>query len=305
MIASIGAQAYQSVGLISSNINSEMTQHIEAVLAQDPHFQRTVQHYLVNKTLPSAYSMMQNQHCLIVTVGIEALETVLKNKIKMPILSILTREYYFTKLLTQYHREQNDPENPIFVIYLDQPLSRQFDLLKTLFRDHPPPRMGILLSHEAYSQQSLILTLAKEKKIIPTVTFINEFDQPITTLNNLFGNVDVILAMPDPKIYHANSVRGILLTAFHHRMPIIGYSRTFVNNGALACVYSNAEQISEQAAKTITMITQNLENLPSLPKTQYPEKFDIAINYQVATSLGFSLPDQKTIKSEMDAKYVQ
>lgn len=279
-----------------------MTQRIETALFEDPTFHLPLQHYVVDKTPTSVYWAMQNQHCLIVTIGSEAFEAVLKSQVKAPILSVLTREHYFKKLLQQYHRTLDDPNKPIFVIYLDQPLSRQFDLLKTLFRDQPAPQVGILLSNDSHSQGLLIQNMAKEKNIVPHVAFVNEFEHPITTLNNLLANVDVILAIPDPKIYHASSVRGILLTAFHHRMPMIGYSHTFVNNGAMACIYSSAKQISEQTAKTIIALTQDPTKLATHPKEQYPDNFSIAINYQVAKSLGFSLSDQETIKSEMAVK---
>lgn len=279
-----------------------MTQRIEAALFQDPNFQLSIQHYLVSKTPSTAYRTMQNKDCLIVTIGSEALEAALKNKVEVPIVSVLMREHYFKKLLARYNRTLTDPKKPIYVIYLDQPLSRQFNLLKTLFHGQSTPRMGVLLSHDSYSQQSTIQHLAKEKNIVPNVALVNEFDQPITTLNNLLDNVDFILAIPDPKIYHAGSVRGILLSAFHRRMPIIGYSRTFVNNGALACVYSNAKQISEQTAKTIVSLTQSPNKSVKLPNEQYPDNFSVSINYQVAKSLGFSLPDQETIKSEVQAK---
>lgn len=277
-----------------------MTQRIKATLVDDPTFHHTIQHYHVNKTPANFYHTMQNQPCLIVTVGSEAFEAVLKNQVETPILSVLTREHHFKKLLAQYHRTLDDPKKPIFVIYLDQPLSRQFDLLKILFHDKNAPRMGVLLSHDSFYQEALIQTIAKEKNIIPQLAFVNEFENPVTTLNNLLTNVDVILAIPDPKIYHTSSVRGILLTAFHRQMPIVGYSHTFVNNGAIACVYSNAKQISKQIAETIIAITQDPTKLKTYPKEQYPNDFSVAVNYQVAKSLGFSLPDQKTIKSEIE-----
>jgi putative tryptophan/tyrosine transport system substrate-binding protein len=297
---SFSLHACNSISLISSNSRCHITQRIESSLFQNPHFHLAIQHYLVNKTPSNIYQTMQNQHCLVVTIGSEALEAALKNQVELPILSVLTRKHHFKQLLNQYNRTLNDPNKPIFVIYLDQPLSRQLDLLKVLFCDKQVPKMGVLLSHDSYSQQSTIQHISKEKNIVPHIAFVNEVVHPIATLNNLLKNVDVVLAIPDPKIYHAGSVRGILLTAFHHHMPIIGYSHTLVNNGALACVYSTAKQISEQTTKTIISITQDQTKWATLPKEQDPNDFNVAINYQVAKSLGFSLPNQETIKSKIE-----
>ena len=246
-----------------------MIQRIESQLIDNPEFNADIKHYLINKVHLDLYENQLNQCNLIVTIGTEALQNILSRDIQAPILSILTREYTYKALLNKYHHSLDDSKPPLFAIYIDQPLNRQIDLLNLIFQHQPGTKMGILLSHESQLDLENIQKISHQHHIQPIIVHVNEFDRLVSKLNQLLKNVDVILAIPDPKIYHARSVRGILLTAFHQHIPIVGYSQSFVNNGALACVYSNEKQISAQTSQTIiTLLNQGLK---AVPKEQYPE----------------------------------
>lgn len=293
------AHGCESVSLISSNNHYAMVHRVEAALFQDPHLHTPIRHFLVEKTTRKIYQDTLSKSCLVVTVGSEALNAVLANKVEAPILSILTRQSVFEQLLQLHGRSLKDKKHPIRVIYLDQPLSRQFNLITTLFKDHEKPRMGVLLSTYSLREQEKLQEMAIKQNVALTCVFVKKFENPIAVLDSILDEVDVVLALPDPRIYHSSTARGILLTAFHKRIPIVAYSHTFVNNGALASVYSNTKQIGDHAAETIIKIVTHSIN--SIPTEQYPKDYAIALNYQVAQSIGFKIATQNTIKQSMDA----
>lgn len=292
------AHGHESISLVTSNNHYAMVHRIEAALFQNPHFQTPVQHYLVEKTTRQAYQEIVSKSRLVVTVGSEALNAVLANQLDAPVLSILIRQSVFEQLLQRHGRSLQNTKSPIAVIYLDQPLSRQFNLIGTLFKDHASPRLGVLLSTYSLREKENLQTISAKHNMVLTSLFVKPFENPVSVLDSILNEVDVVLALPDPKIYHSSTARGILLTAFHKRIPIIAYSHTFVNNGALASVYSNTKQIGDQTANTIVKIIRYSFN--SIPKEQYPTDYSIAINYQVAQSIGLNLAIQNTIKKTMD-----
>jgi len=97
--------------------------------------------------------------------------------------------------------------------------------------------------------------------------------------------------LPDPVIYNKNTIRGILLSTYRKKLPIIGFSRAYVKAGAIAAVYSKPEQISKQTAS----IADTFLRTGSFKQNSYqPADFSIAINKKLAKSLGIK------IKSEAD-----
>lgn len=292
------AHGHESISLVTSNNHYAMVHRIEAALFQNPHFRTPVHHYLVEKTTGNTYQAIISKSRLVVTVGSEALNAVLANQVDAPILSILIRQSVFEQLLQLHGLSLHNTKRPIAVIYLDQPLNRQFNLIGTLFKDHAPPRLGVLLSNHSLREKENLKTISAKHNMVLTSLFVKPFENPVSVLDSILNEVDVVLAVPDPKIYNSSTARGILLTAFHKRIPIIAYSHTFVNNGALASVYSNTKQIGDQTANTIVKIMRYSFN--SIPKEQYPTDYSIAINYQVAQSIGLDLAIQNTIKKTMD-----
>jgi ABC-type uncharacterized transport system substrate-binding protein len=224
--------------------------------------------------------------CLIVTVGSEALSTVLVTKTQIPILSTLTRKNIFHQLLAQFNRGLHDNEYPISAIYLDQPLARQFDLIKQIFphkKDREP--IGVILGSQSMTEQTALQTLSKEKKMTLTLQYVNKAENPVAVLDAMANEVKCVLAIPDNTIYNPKTSHGILLTSFNKRVPLIGYSRAYVNNGALAALYSTTKQLAQQTADVILTFIDS----GKLPSPQYPKEYTLALNHQLIRSLGIKV----------------
>jgi putative tryptophan/tyrosine transport system substrate-binding protein len=150
----------------------------------------------------------------------------------------------------------------------------------------------------------LALLHACSKKLnlkINAVQIING-DLP-AAIDKLLQNSDVLLALPDYKIYNRHSVKNILLSAYRLRIPVVGFSDSFVNAGAVAATYSSPDQIARQLT---SIILDRMKN-GALPDTGtvYPEYFSVSTNRQVANALYISLPSENSIKlsiQRMEAK---
>ena len=225
---------------------------------------------------------------LVVTVGSEALRKTLGRSDNPPIIATLLPRLSYEKILAEFRRPGR-----ITAIYLDQPAARQ-----AAFINHLLPglkRTGMLLSnetkniagqyHQAFSSAGLTLDSEDadtENTLLPA-------------LNSLLGRVNVLIAVPDSKIYHRNNIKPILITAFRYQRPVIGYSPAFVNAGALAALHSTPAQIARQTADTI------VAHGPNLPPPAAPSRFAIAINSNVAQSLDLNISDEAAIRRAMGA----
>ena len=231
---------------------------------------------------------LAGQADIIVTVGSEALRKTLGRSDNPPILATLLPRQSYEKILADVRRPGR-----VTAIYLDQPAARQAAFIHHLLPGQK--RAGLLLSNETrtipgqYRQAFSNQGLALESEDVDTENTL------LPALNSLLARVNLLLAVPDSNIYHRNNIKPILITAFRYQRPVIGYSPAFVNAGALAAIHSTPAQIARQTADTILM------HGTSLPAPSAPTQFAIAINTNVAQSLGLNIADEATIRRAMGA----
>lgn len=224
---------------------------------------------------------------LIVTVGVEALKKAWAKGDPTPIVATLLPRQGYEKIVMQPRRGM--PR--ITAIYLDQPPARQALFLRQLLPGQK--QGGMLLSSEtkplisqyrhAFANSNLALE-SEESERSETL---------LPALNALLGRSGFLLAIPDSTIYQRTNIKAILITAFRHQKPVIGYSPAFVNAGALAALYTTPAQIARQTADLI------VSNGTNLPPPAGPNQFAITINPTVAQALGLNIPDESNIRRAM------
>ena len=170
-------------------------------------------------------------------------------------------------------------------IFLEQPVDRQLAFIKALLPERQ--RVGVLLSPESDKQYRQPLLKAADKLGLELVLLrIEDAEQLGPTLHGMRGQIDVLLALPDPAIYNRNTLANVLLSTYRYRIPVIGFSAGLVKAGALGSVFSSPEQLGQQAAELALQILENPEaRIHTLPNRQ-----TFAVNRQVARSLGLKLP---------------
>ncbi len=112
---------------------------------------------------------------------------------------------------------------------------------------------------------------------------------PNAALEQVLEDSQLLLALPDPDVFTRYTVAGLLLTSYHHAVPVIGFSAAYVKAGALAAVYSTPEQIGRDAAEMV--LAARTDAGWTLPAPRYPTYYNVAVNRQVGRSLSLKLPD--------------
>jgi len=123
-------------------------------------------------------------------------------------------------------------------------------------------------------------------------------DQLASGLSALLADSDVLLVLPDAEIYRSDTIRNILLETYRQQVPMIGLSQNYVRAGALCAVYSTPMQIADQAARIVSQFART----GKLPDYQYPQEFEVAVNTQVARSLGLTIKSAEQLRNEIGGR---
>ena len=218
---------------------------------------------------------------LVIAVGTEAATRAAELNLNVPILNTLIPELSFNTLVAQKSPPPADSNYRDFsAIFLDQPLSRQFELLTVALPEHR--RVGVILGPASKTMEEELKFAARQKDIELQVLTISTRDELLPALNTLLAQNDTLLAIPDPLIHSPLTVRNLLLTTYRHQVPIVGFSHNYVKAGALMAVASTPEQIGQQIAETIRLASDHGWRLPP---PRHLTDFVVRVNSHVARSL--------------------
>lgn len=250
-------------------------------------FANTFKHNLPAKTQVSVaaraeeFSGNEPAADLTVTVGMKAAEWV-AGKTATPMLAAMIPRVKYADLLAKRPSAAQTS-----AIYLDQSWARQVEFLRAAL----PERIRIGVLHSPATRLDLN-ELRKQLEMRGATLIAKQTSFPASLfddLEDILSRSEVLLAMPDSEIYNSNSIRNILLTSYGRGIPLVGFSQAYVNAGALCAIFSTAEQLAEQASD----IAISFERLRRLPDPQFPEQFSIAVNREVARTLGSTIkPDE-------------
>lgn len=278
-------------------IYSELLESLERHLAQNPGARPAISVIALSATpAPKLFNVSKKLPDLIVTVGTVAATQVAELDLPTPLLSVLIPKISFEEIKQQKNRgsAQTAPAR-ISAIYLDQPLERQFDLIRLVL---PKARhVSVLLGPGTRGYEQELLAIAASRKLQVHIRNVTENENPVTALDRLLDDSDVMLGIVDPLVFNRANAQNILLTTYHHRVPLIGISPGYVKAGALAAVHSTPAEIGQQLAEILESITD--KSAARLPAPQYPKYFSVSVNSHVAQSLGIILDDEEALARKL------
>jgi putative ABC transport system substrate-binding protein len=223
---------------------------------------------------------------IIITLGIDAALKIAKKYHTRTIVSA-----YITSNQQKRYQAKLDNHN---LVLLDQPLSRYLAFTALMLR---PRSAGIITSKK--------LTLNKKQRDTLKTFDLNlqryEFQKQanlLTMVRQLLKNNDAYLLLPDDNVYNPNTLKGILLTSYRSRKPVISYSPSHVKAGALASIFSSPSDIGSQLASVIRRLTDNPTQ--TNPFIEFAQFFSIAVNSRVAHALGIKLPDNTKVTDRLN-----
>jgi len=218
---------------------------------------------------------------LIVTLGHRASALAWKKVRHLPQLHIMVSE-------TQHSLHGGGSEG-VSAIFLEQPLKRQLDFVRFLLPDRR--RVGVLLSEHSSKWLEILQTLTRGMELDLHVIEIDSPREIGKRLRASGSEIDVLLALPDPQIYNRETLAGILLTTYHDRIPVIGFSESMIRAGAIGGIYSSPKTIGTEAAQAALSIMDDQRHIDSPPSL-----LETRVNRRVADALNIRLPTESEIQ---------
>ncbi|MBC9073360.1 hypothetical protein IAI53_15395 [Thauera sp. CAU 1555] len=184
-------------------------------------------------------------------------------------------------------------EGAASAIFLDQPASRQVALIRLAL---PEARRLALLSGPSSAELiDELAAAARQQGFEPARATVSADRDLFLALQQVFTEPAVLVATPDPAVFNSYTVQNVLLTAYRHRSPVVGFSPAYARAGALLALYSTPEQIGSQAAEAVTAVLGGGRLPPPAP----PRSFEVGVNMNVARSLGILLSDGETLARKL------
>lgn len=180
-------------------------------------------------------------------------------------------------------------------LVLEQPICRDVVLIKALDQDWES--IAFLTSINSIEKATGLTRCAIKYGLDFQVYSITDNKDLLKTLKTAIKDNDVLLSVADPSIYNSQTVKNILLTSYRHRKPVIGYSKSFVEAGAIATIYTSSTSAGERAAQIISDFIDN--NWQFKSNIYHPTDFSVTTNTQVAKSLDIFLPDNETLHNKI------
>ena len=219
---------------------------------------------------------------VLVTIGVEAAENVMPRRGSIPLVAAAITPNLLPKQAVGRGRM-------ITIIPVHVPFPVLLDSIKRVF----PRKLRLgMIYNPAVSEASpeALKAAADAAGFKATVAECAGPAQLLQVLQSFKDEVDLVLCFPDATLYNSATVKPLVLASLRYRLPLVGFSESFVRAGAALSIYSNFREIGVHSAE---LVQKALSGQP-VSKTESPRKFKLAVNQNITRllGLGYSQPPE-------------
>jgi ABC-type uncharacterized transport system substrate-binding protein len=169
----------------------------------------------------------------------------------------------------------------VSIISVHVPLPALLDNVKRVFPNKP--RLGMIRNPTLPDASAEVLkTAAEAAGFTPSIVECSGPGELLDTFRSLKDKADLVLCFPDATLYNSATVKPLVLSSLRYRLPLVGFSESFVRAGAVLAVYPDFRDVGSQAAE---MVRRALNGQP-ISRTECPRRFRIAVNQNITRLLG-------------------
>ncbi len=229
---------------------------------------------------------------LIVAIGVKVARALHRSQLGIPVLHTLIPQSASEELELDERTGGN-----YSAVFIDQPILRQLRLVPFIRPERH--RLGVLIGPSIEEWATDIALAAQEIGIPLAIHRVQEEGQVGQAVRRVLRDSDVLLALPDPLVYNRRTIVNIMLSSYHSRVPVIGFSAAYVRSGAIAAVYSTPDDVGRHVGDLVRRFLAAPGG--TLPPPQFPRYFHVEVNAQVAHSLGIEIPAAETIRRRLES----
>lgn len=249
-------------------------------------FGASVEANVINIASGGPPAAIDDRESLIVTVGTNAARYAYKNFKKHSILStLITYDGFQHNVEEVYGSEKAALSAGVSAVLLEQPVKRYFELGATLVPE--AKKVGVLLGPSSLRYSTEIEAIADAFGVTVELVKLKRSDNPIRGIKPVLKQVDYFIVLPDQQAFNRSVAKWVLQLSYRHRVPVIGYSKRYAEAGAIASVFSSADDIASEASRLLLSKISD----PAVPNAAHvAEEFSVQLNPSVAKAIGITLP---------------
>lgn len=107
-------------------------------------------------------------------------------------------------------------------------------------------------------------------------------EQLLRAFLSLKGKSEVAVAVPDGTLFNGATIKPLILASLENRLPIAGFSASFVRAGAAVGVYPDFREVGTQAAELALSLLRG----DGAVRVEGPRKLTVAVNQRVGRLMG-------------------
>jgi putative tryptophan/tyrosine transport system substrate-binding protein len=204
---------------------------------------------------------------LIVAVGSEAIDWLSKERVQAPVLTTMTLR---------------PPYGVVCAVLLGVPIGGVLSRLRVLFPGKT--KVGVLYNPAAETDDRAALRAECARQGFSLE--IQECASPAEVVSSFLRlrdrKVDFVICLPDASLYNAATIKPLILASLEYRVPVVGFSASFVRAGAAVGVYADLRALGRQTAEAAM---RYLAAQPP-PATELPRTIQVAVNQRVIRLIG-------------------
>lgn len=218
--------------------------------------------------------LTQNSPRLVIAVGLNALNALVAAKVEAPVLSAMTMRSEGARAAVALRVAG--------AVYVDASPSGLLAEFKAAFPGKT--RIGIIRNQSGKGPgESSWQALAKQGFTIRPVNCAGP-KELLKAFLSLKGKVDFVLCLPDGSLYNNATVKPLILASLKNRLPIIGFSASFVRAGAAVGVYPDFRDLGRQTAEAARRYLAGQAAIGDLS----PRKLKVCVNQRVLRLIGLN-----------------
>jgi len=132
-----------------------------------------------------------------------------------------------------------------------------------------------------------ITRLGKSDKLSITAHKVNKPNQVPAMLGSM-KDIDLLLMLPDTSVLNSANINSIFLFSFENKIPVITFSRKFVEMGSAAGLLIEPKRTGQQAAGITLRL---LKKVAPRPIREYSEMRTLLINMKILKKMGITIQD--------------
>lgn len=226
----------------------------------------------------------------VITLGFRAAQDIYQYQLNIPIVNCLVSKADMHRL-----KRGKDAEHSM-ALYLEQPPARTLLLIQKALNGKRNITVAIGPSSSELWQD--VAHACEKESMHCTPVMVRESAGIEAALRAAEKSEKILLLLPDASVVNSVTAKNLILSAYRRKIALVGYSRALVKAGVLMAVHSTPEQLGKDAAETVNSILRNEIPVSQL-SDRYPQRYSVAVNYQLARALNLHLGAEKILLNEI------